>query len=539
MINRLRIRTRLLASYAIIVLVMIITGAYALNRLDYLASLTSNLYEHPFTVRKSVREATLSFIKMHYKLKDSLAAKDSATLNANLSEMFEHEKNFHAKMDLVRERFLGKKSDVDDVLRVFEEWKRLKDQAIAALRANKRDTAAQVIRTIDANQFVAFEKEMGHILDFADNKAVEFMKDARIAAKDSYALLLLAVMAGIALALLIGFILTRSIILPLNLAVGVAERVAAGDLTVTVPASGGRDELATLLETFRKMVENLRKQTLAIQEGVNVLAAAAGEIMASTTQVASAATETASAVNETTVTVEEVKQTSQLASQKVRLVADGAQRSLQVSQQGKKSVDDAIRGMNRIREQMETIAESIVSLSEQGQAIGEIIATVNDLAEQSNLLAVNAAIEAAKAGEHGKGFAVVAHEVRSLAVQSKEATAQVRMVLNDIQKVTNAAVMATEQGSKAVEAGERQSGEAGEAIRMLADSISEAANASTQIAASSHQQMVGMEQVAQAMENIKEASTLSVTSTRQAEQSAQGLHELGQKLKGLVERFKL
>ena len=125
MFNKLQIRTRLLASYAIIVIVMIITGVYALNRLDYLASLTSNLYEHPFTVRKSVREATLSFIKMHYKLKDSLAVKDSAGLNANLSEMSEHEKNFHAKMDLVRERFLGKKSDVDDVLRVFEEWKRL------------------------------------------------------------------------------------------------------------------------------------------------------------------------------------------------------------------------------------------------------------------------------------------------------------------------------------------------------------------------------------------------------------------------------
>src|SRR4030067_173625 len=117
--------------------------------------------------------------------------------------------------------------------------------------------------------------------------------------------------------------------------------------------------------------------------------------------------------------------------------------------------------MHRIQEQMESIAQSIVRLSEQGQAIGEIIATVNDLAEQSNMLAVNAAIEAAKAGEQGKGFAVVAQEVKSLAEQSKQATAQVRTILGDIQKATSGAVMATEQGSKAGETGGRLSGGGG------------------------------------------------------------------------------
>jgi len=372
--------------------------------------------------------------------------------------------------------------------------------------------------------------------------------------------------------------LTSGIAAPLRLFTEVAERVAAGDLEVTIPAINRTDEVGGLAQSFRRMVSKyiemagltkriaagdltvtvvpqsekdvmgnalatmvvgLRGITGGIKEGVNVLASASNEIIASTAQVASSAAETASAVNETTATVEEVKQTTQLASQKAQQVSASAQKSLQVSKQGKKSVEDAILGMSRIREQMETIAESIVSLSEQGQAIGEIITTVNDLAEQSNLLAVNASIEAAKAGEHGKGFAVVALEVKSLAEQSKQATAQVRTILNDIQKATNAAVMATEQGSKAVEAGERQSGEAGEAIRVLADSVMESAHASTQISASSQQQSVGMDQVALAMENIKDASNLSVTGTRQVELSAQNLHELGQKLKQMVEQFKL
>jgi len=278
-----------------------------------------------------------------------------------------------------------------------------------------------------------------------------------------------------------------------------------------------------------------RNITRTLRDSIAQLSSSSAEILATTTQVASGAAETATALSETTTTVEEVKQTSQVASQKTKYVSESAQKSVQISETGKKAVGETTEVMNRIREQMESIAESIVRLSEQSQAIGEIIASVNDLAEQSNLLAVNAAIEAAKAGEQGKGFAVVAQEVKSLAEQSKQATAQVRAILGDIQKATSAAVMATEQGSKAVEMGVKQSAEAGESIRMLADSIAEAAHAATQIAASAQQQLVGMDQVALAMENIKQASTQNVAGTKQAEQAAQALNMLGEHLRSMTE----
>jgi methyl-accepting chemotaxis protein len=271
-----------------------------------------------------------------------------------------------------------------------------------------------------------------------------------------------------------------------------------------------------------------------LRESVAQLSASSAEILATTTQVASGSAETATAVSETTATVEEVKQTAQVASQKAKYVSESAQKASSVAQAGRRSVEEGIQGMSRIQEQMGSIAESIVRLSEQSQAIGEIIATVNDLAEQSNLLAVNAAIEAARAGEQGKGFAVVAQEVKSLAEQSKQATAQVRTILTDIQKATGAAVLATEQGGKAVDAGVKQSAEASESIRVLAEAITEAAQAATQIAASSQQQMVGMDQVALAMDNIKQASAQNVAGTKQAEAAAQNLHELGQKLSAMT-----
>ncbi len=299
-------------------------------------------------------------------------------------------------------------------------------------------------------------------------------------------------------------------------------------LLIIVSVLGVISGLAIALQLTRSITRQLR-------EAISQLSTSSGEIVAMTTQVASGATETAAAVSETTTTVEEVKQTSQVASQKAKYVSDTAQRSAQVSKAGKASVDETIEGMSHIKEQTDSIAQSIVKLSEQSQAIGDIIASVNELAEQSNMLAVNAAIEAAKAGEHGKGFAVVAQEVKSLAEQSKQATVQVRAILSDIQKATHAAVMATEQGTKAVESAVKQSSSTGEAIRGLTDSITEAAQAATQIAASNQQQLVGMDQVALAMENIKLASTQNVAATRQAEQAARDLNEVGHRLRSLIE----
>lgn len=288
-----------------------------------------------------------------------------------------------------------------------------------------------------------------------------------------------------------------------------------------------------------RMLSNLRGITEEARESIDILGASASEILAVTVQVASRTTETAAAISQTTATADEVRQAADLSAEKAKYVSDNAQKSLQVTQAGKRSVEETNQGMQRIQEQMELIADSIVRLSEQSQAIGEIIATVTDLAEQSNLLAVNAAIEAAKAGEQGRGFSVVAQEVRRLAEQSKQATGQVRTILNDIQKATSSAVMATEQGGRAVEAGVKQSGEAGEAIRLLADVITEAAQAAAQIAASSQQQLVGMNQVAQAMDNINQAGSQNAASTRQAESIAQDLYGVGQRLKQLVEQYNI
>lgn len=344
---------------------------------------------------------------------------------------------------------------------------------------------------------------------------------------------------SIILITIIGFLIIRNISGPLKKITMIASRIASNDLSVDISPTKRNDEIGLLNLAFYQMVEQLRASINDITEGINLLGSSASEILASTTQVASGAAETAAAISETTTTIEEVRQAAQLSSQKASRVSENAHQIAQITKAGQLAVEGAINGMNEIQNQMDLVANTIVRLSEQSQQIGGIIASVNDVADQSNLLAVNASIEAAKAGEIGRGFAVVAIEIKGMAQQSKQATLQVRNILSDIQKATSAAVMATEQTSKAVEKGVKLSTQTGESIQKMADSSNNAVDAATQIVASSQQQVIGMDQIAIAMQNINQAGIENAASMIQAEKAAKGISDLGLKLKHLVDQYKV
>ena len=320
-----------------------------------------------------------------------------------------------------------------------------------------------------------------------------------------------------------------------------AERARTTGVTESAVAAASRAFWVIVVVSGLALLSGLliawglsRSITRPLRETIGAVASASAEIVAATTQQAAGTAEEVTAVQETSATVHEIRQTSQVAMQKARAVTEGVQRTAQVSQDGRRAVEESIAGMQATKARMEAIAERILALSERGQAIGEIIATVNDVAEQSNLLAVNAAIEAAKAGEAGRGFAVVAAEVKALAEQSKQATAQARGILGEIQRAMQAAVMAAEQGVKASEAGVGVAARAGDAIRLLGESLTESGQAAQQIVVSVEQQSVGMDQVALAMQNIQQTSAQNMASTRQVERAAQDLNELARGLTALV-----
>lgn len=315
------------------------------------------------------------------------------------------------------------------------------------------------------------------------------------------------------------------------------SRIAQGDLTAEIERVEG-EGLDRLSDDLAAMVKGLRTLTLRVHDAVGALVAATEEIAATVQEHATSANETASAVAETAATVDEVQQSAERATEHARHVHEVSRRSVEVTEAGRDAVERTVHAMQGVHEEMDGIAQRILSLSDQSQAVGQIITSVNELAERSNLLALNAAIEAARAGEAGAGFAVVAQEIRALADQSKEATAHVRSILGDIQRSTTEAVLATEEGSKAVSRAVDAVRSAGDRLEQLADSIAQSARAAEHILTATQQQAEGVGQISEAMHAIDAASRQTVSGTRVIENASRDLNELASALRVVVAQYR-
>jgi methyl-accepting chemotaxis protein len=294
--------------------------------------------------------------------------------------------------------------------------------------------------------------------------------------------------------------------------------------------------LGQQLNTTTASLEGLIQQ---VYEATTNLTAASARILSATGEQATGSTEQSAAITQTTSTVEEVKAISEQFINRSQEMTVTAQHSVDISRSGEQVVAETVASMDHIKAQVNSIAENILALSERTQQIGDIITTVNEVASQSNILALNAAVEAARAGEHGKGFAVVAVEVRNLAEQSRQATAQVRTILLDIQKAINTTVMVTEEGTKLVELGVTQAEQSGKVIQQLAGVIDESSLLATQMAASGRQQTTGIEQIAMAMQNIKQATVQGLAATRQTETVARDLSNVATMLLQTIDKFSI
>lgn len=326
--------------------------------------------------------------------------------------------------------------------------------------------------------------------------------------------------------------LQRSITDLLNL----INQVARGDLTmrgrVTNDALGNvTDSVNFMLENFSKVIERVRKAAIDVSTSASQILLAADEMTTGATQQDQEITNTSSAVEELTVSMKQVSNNAEAS-------AEAARRALDAAEQGNRAVRDTLDGMQRIRASVQATAKKIKSLGDRSLEISEIINVINDITEQTNLLALNAAIEAARAGEAGRGFAVVADEVRKLAEHSRSATKDIAALIKAIQAETNEAVVVMEEGTKEVEVGAGLADQAGKALEAISNVVRQSAELVQEISLASKQQVRGTEGVANAMQIISGITRQTSQGARQTVATVGNMVKLSDQLNEALAQFR-
>ena len=314
------------------------------------------------------------------------------------------------------------------------------------------------------------------------------------------------------------------------------NQVARGDLTirgkVTNDALGNVvDSVNFMLDNFTKVLERVRKAAIDVSTSANQILEAADDMTAGATQQDQEITNTSSAVEELTVSMKQVSNNAEAS-------AEAARRALDAAEQGNRAVRDTLEGMQRIRASVQATAKKIKSLGDRSLEISEIINVINDITEQTNLLALNAAIEAARAGEAGRGFAVVADEVRKLAEHSRSATKDIAALIKAIQAETNEAVVVMEEGTREVEVGAGLADQAGKALEAISSVVRQSAELVQEISLASKQQVRGTEGVANAMQIISGITRQTTQGARQTASTVGNMVKLSEQLNEALAQFR-
>jgi methyl-accepting chemotaxis protein len=312
---------------------------------------------------------------------------------------------------------------------------------------------------------------------------------------------------------------------------------AAGDLGAAIPVEGS-SEVADLGASVGGILESLHGTVAALREASEKIERGTSEIQGSAARQAAMVAQQAAAINETSTTASEIAQTSKQATDHANSVIEMTKRSEDLSHEGLSTVEEAVKASASLGDQVNRIAAMMAGLTERTVQVGEIISTVKDLADQSDLLALNASIEASKGGEHGRGFAVVAMEMRNLAEQSRQAAVQIRAILQEIQRGTRDAAEATDEGAKRANGAMALARSAGEAIEGLATVIKDSSVAARQIANNTRQQTIGVDQIVNAIRELSQAMADSQEGTRSIEQRSAALAEVSRKLGEAVSRYR-
>lgn len=406
----------------------------------------------------------------------------------------------------------------------------------------ERDADMEEIRGLDG------ELDSIRVATFAPLDEIEVALEQEMAESDqlydstSQRVILLAIIVtavGVVAALAIAIVIARAISNPLNKVVERLKRVAKGDLSSDDLKVKSKDEIGDLADSLNEMSANLNEMVGQVASATTQIASSTQQLSATSEEMAAGAEEQTSQTSQVATSVEEMSATVQEVAKNAKNASDSSSEAGKTAEEGGEIVGQTVSEMQKIAKSVSDLQDVIQGLNKNSEKIGDIVGVIDDVADQTNLLALNAAIEAARAGEQGRGFAVVADEVRKLAERTTSSTKEIADMVKSIQGDTSQAVSSMEEAGKEVKEGVEVAGKAGDALKKIVEMSQGVNQIVQQIATAAEQQAAASEEISSNVESIASVSKQSASGAQQTSSAAQELSSLADGLQSLVNQFKL
>ncbi len=453
------------------------------------------------------------------------------------------------KIDKVRAAFVEKFSELEKlqftpegkallskVKETRDVAKPLNDKVIDLAMANKDKEATELL----LRQARQATEKWQEALDEIRNRQIEKDKGdaagARSNAKNARNVMVLLGVVSIIIGALSSSVMSKGIKRPINEALRVSEQLASGNFAVSIEVKS-RDEMGRLLESMKGMTEKIRTILTEVKSSADSVASASEELSASSEQMSRGVAEQSGRASQIATASSEMSQTVIDIAKNASTIATSANGTTKIADEGASTVEKSVEEVNHIATTVGESSQRIISLGERSKQIGDIINVIKDIADQTNLLALNAAIEAARAGEQGRGFAVVADEVRKLAERTAKATSEISGMISAIQSEVGEAVTSMDEATKKVASGVRNVTLAGESLSGIVKSVNGLQGMIQQIASATEEMSTVSETISSDIVTIANVSNETSSSSGQIAQAASDLARLSSNLKNIVEQF--